>query len=152
MTILGGQHWYYGNEETQVWVSRAQLHDLVWSSPMRVLAPELGISDSGLAKLMRQHGIRLPERGYWNKLHAGKAVKRTPLPARHPGEAMLLRADLPRVFPPVAIRVPPSQGRTRMKRKRFTEEQIIGVLRDDDLRATIIEVGNDVVAVKGLRR
>jgi hypothetical protein len=57
---------------------------------MRQLAAELGLSDSGLAKALRLHGIPLPQPGYWNKLQAGKPVRRTPLTARKPGQDNLL--------------------------------------------------------------
>lgn len=47
---------------------------------MTHLAKELGISDVGLAKTCRRHGVPVPPRGYWAQLAAGKALPKTPLP------------------------------------------------------------------------
>ena len=44
------------------------------------LAPELGLSDVGLAKLCRRWDVPVPERGYWAKRQAGKTVSRQELP------------------------------------------------------------------------
>lgn len=69
-------------------ISRDQLYELVWSQPMQHLAQEVGVSDVGLAKTCRRHGIPLPPRGYWAKVQAGKAVYRPALPARDLGQNM----------------------------------------------------------------
>lgn len=61
-------------------LKRTALHALVWSKPMTHLAKELGISDVGLAKTCRRHGVPVPPRGYWAQLAAGKALPKTPLP------------------------------------------------------------------------
>ena len=66
-------------------LSREQLYELVWSMPMQRIAKEVGISDVAIAKHCRNLGIPVPRRGYWNKLHAGKTVARTPLPPRDLG-------------------------------------------------------------------
>ena len=54
-------------------ISRRDLYNRVWSTPMSKLARELDISDVGLAKACRRHNIPRPARGYWAKLAAGKA-------------------------------------------------------------------------------
>jgi len=61
---------------------REQLYDLVWSEPMQRLAKQIGISDVAVAKHCRKLGVPVPERGYWNKLQAGKSVTKTALPER----------------------------------------------------------------------
>lgn len=63
-------------------LTREQLYDLVWSEAMQKLSKQIGISDVALAKICRKVGIPIPERGYWNRLHAGKKVQGTPLPPR----------------------------------------------------------------------
>lgn len=63
-------------------LTREQLYDLVWSEPMQHLAKQIGISDVAIAKHCRKLGIPVPERGYWNKLQAGKPVTKTTLPDR----------------------------------------------------------------------
>lgn len=60
--------------------TRSELYDLVWSKPLRTLAQELGISDVGLKKVCRRHGIPTPPQGYWNKKAAGHKVRQMPLP------------------------------------------------------------------------
>ena len=62
--------------------SRQAFFDLMWSKPIKDIAPDFGISDVALAKFCRKHEIPLPGRGYWAKLHAGKPVMAFALPAR----------------------------------------------------------------------
>jgi hypothetical protein len=66
-------------------LTREQFYDLVWSEPKKRLSQQVGISDVAISKHCRKAGIPVPERGYWNKLHAGKLVKKTPLPERDLG-------------------------------------------------------------------
>lgn len=73
----------YGPEEATMigkTMTRKELYDLVWATPMRTLAPEFHLSDVGLAKLCRRHAIPLPERGYWAKKEHGKKVSQPSLP------------------------------------------------------------------------
>lgn len=65
--------------------TRKQLHDLVWSGPMRDVSKKLGMSDNGLRKHCVKAFVPLPPQGHWNKLKAGHKVKITPLPPRPPG-------------------------------------------------------------------
>jgi hypothetical protein len=62
--------------------SREELFDLVWSNPIKDVAPTFGVSDVAVAKACKKAAIPLPGRGYWAKLKAGQACRRTPLPAR----------------------------------------------------------------------
>lgn len=45
---------------TSVELTRKQLYDRVWKTPMRTLAKEFGLSDVGLAKICRKHNIPRP--------------------------------------------------------------------------------------------
>lgn len=82
--------WY----STEILVTPDQLWDFAWSAPMRDLAAQVGLSDVGLKKLLRSHGIGPPPQGYWNKLRAGKPVPKRPrLPPRGPGESDRIRVD-----------------------------------------------------------
>lgn len=76
-------------------LTRAELYDLVWSTPMRTLAPQFHLSDVGLAKLCRRHGIPLPERGYWAKKEHGKKVSQPKLPAADAAAAETIRMYIP---------------------------------------------------------
>lgn len=58
-------------------LSRQELYDLVWSTPMQKLAESFGLSDVGLAKICDRHRVPTPPRGYWAKKEAGKPVKQT---------------------------------------------------------------------------
>jgi len=57
-------------------LTRRQLYDKVWTTPMRHLAKEYGISDVGLAKICKKHDIPRPGVGYWAKLEFGKEVEK----------------------------------------------------------------------------
>lgn len=65
--------------------TRQQLHDLVWSGPMREVAKKLGLSDNGLRKHCMKAFVPLPPQGHWNRVKAGQTIKTNPLPARPPG-------------------------------------------------------------------
>ncbi len=54
-------------------LTRKELYDRVWAEPMQTLSRELGLSDVGLAKICRRHGVPVPARGYWAKKRVGKA-------------------------------------------------------------------------------
>jgi hypothetical protein len=66
--------------DNQIRISREELYEKVWTSPLRKLAPEFGLSDVGLAKLCKRHAIPLPGLGYWTRVQFGKGPKRIPLP------------------------------------------------------------------------
>jgi hypothetical protein len=83
--------WYRHDD---VHVSPQGLIDFAWSAPMRDLAAKIGISDVGLKKLLKGHGIVTPPQGHWNRVHAGRPVPSPPQPrARRPGETGRLRVD-----------------------------------------------------------
>lgn len=73
-------------------MKRTQLYQMVWGKPMTKLGTELGISDVGLAKACRRHGIPVPPRGHWAKLAAGKPSPQIPLP--NPGKEEDVRLTL----------------------------------------------------------
>ena len=68
-------------------LTRQELYELVWKTPMRRLACQFGLSDVGLAKNCRRHAIPTPKPGYWAKKRHGKIVRRIPLP---PGDDALI--------------------------------------------------------------
>jgi hypothetical protein len=63
-------------------LTRRELYDLVWSTPMKALAADFKVSDVAVAKVCRKADIPVPGRGHWAKKEAGKPVARTPLPPR----------------------------------------------------------------------
>ncbi len=62
-------------------LTRQELYDRVWQTPMVKIAAEYGISGRGLAKLCERHGIPVPGRGHWAIKKAGYEVEPDPLPA-----------------------------------------------------------------------
>ena len=62
-------------------VSREELYEQVWTSPVSSVAAKYRMSDVGLAKACRRANIPLPERGYWAKIAAGHPVVRSVLAA-----------------------------------------------------------------------
>jgi hypothetical protein len=75
--VVGARH----PNESGMRLTREELFDRVWSSPVATLAKEWGLSGPGLKKLCRRLEVPVPPRGYWAKLKAGRAVRRSKLPA-----------------------------------------------------------------------
>jgi hypothetical protein len=68
-------------------VTRTQLFEEVWAEPVRTVATRYGITDVGLAKLLRRHRIPVPGRGHWQLVRAGRRPRRRPLPPLRVGES-----------------------------------------------------------------
>ncbi len=62
-------------------VTREELYDRVWSTPMRQVAAEFSVSDVGLAKICRRLDVPVPHRGYWARIKSGIKIPRPPLPS-----------------------------------------------------------------------
>lgn len=69
-------------------ITRKQLYDKVWSTPMTVLAKEYGLSDVGMAKLCRRHDIPRPPRGHWAKVKHGQKPPKAELPNQEKDETV----------------------------------------------------------------
>ena len=61
-------------------LSREQLYEQVWTSPMSKLAAQYGITGTGLAKICARLNVPCPPRGYWAKKAVGKKVVQYRLP------------------------------------------------------------------------
>jgi hypothetical protein len=61
-------------------ISRKDLYQKVWSTPLTQLAKIYKISDVGLRKKCIKNDIPLPKVGHWSKIQHGKKVKKTSLP------------------------------------------------------------------------
>lgn len=57
-------------------LTRAELHELVWSQPMTEIARQLGIRGQQVAKACDGAEIARPPAGYWQKVGYGKPVSR----------------------------------------------------------------------------
>jgi hypothetical protein len=58
---------------------RDKLYEEVWTEPVTRVAKRYSLSDVGLRKICQNLEVPLPPAGYWAKLAAGRAVKRSPL-------------------------------------------------------------------------
>ncbi|NIA70359.1 hypothetical protein HBA54_17270 [Pelagibius litoralis] len=66
-------------------MKRSELYELVWQTPMTKLSERFGMSDVGLRKICKKHGIPTPTLGYWAKRAHGKRVQQPPLPQAESG-------------------------------------------------------------------
>jgi hypothetical protein len=66
-------------------LSRKELYELVWSEPMKIVAPRFGISDVALKKACARAEIPTPGLGHWAKKAARKSTSRVALAERPPG-------------------------------------------------------------------
>src|SRR5258708_4353973 len=61
-------------------LTRRELYELVWSTPMIKLAPRFGMSDVALRKRCHNHEIPTPGAGYWAQIAAGQIPEKVDLP------------------------------------------------------------------------
>lgn len=89
-------------------VSREELYEQVWKTPMSRLAAEYGVSDVALAKTCRRMNVPKPGRGHWARLAAGERVRPVPLPQPRAGDELWTHVREPRPASPypAAPRVP----------------------------------------------
>ena len=82
-------------------ISRRELFEKVWTTPMRVLAKQWRRSDRGIAKACARAQVPVPPRGYWARVEAGQNVKQPKLPAfKGPREP---RIEVPRTTLPTSL-------------------------------------------------
>lgn len=53
-------------------LTRKDLYDMVWATPMITLAKKYSITDSGLRKVCKRMNIPLPKPGYWERMKVGR--------------------------------------------------------------------------------
>lgn len=98
-------------------VSREELYELVWSTPMTKVAAKFSVSGSYMARVCSVLNVPRPERGYWARLEFGKAPARPDLPEALPGDPLFWSqdGDLPasRVREVTATSAPPRPRQRR---------------------------------------
>ena len=85
-------------------ITRQQLYELVWSTPLSQLASRYGISDRGLAKICARLNIPVPGRGFWARKSAGKHVIQYNLPppdSDTPHDVLISPTEAKKLIPPV---------------------------------------------------
>jgi len=86
-------------------VTREELYERVWSTPINHLAAEYGVSGSYLARVCAALNVPRPPVGYWQKKAVGKDKPRPPFPAALPGGQLTWARDTP-IATPLARPVP----------------------------------------------
>jgi hypothetical protein len=66
----------------EIRLTREELYELVWRTPVHALARDYGLSDVGLAKICDRLGVPRPGRGHWARIAQGHDCPRPPLPRR----------------------------------------------------------------------
>lgn len=95
-------------------ITREELYELVWSTPMIKVAEKFDVSGSYLARVCTALRVPRPERGYWAKLAVGKAPERPTLPEPQPGDPIVWsRTD---EFPAPTVPKPRPASRPRVLR------------------------------------
>lgn len=87
--------------QSEVRLSREDLHALIWSEPMIRLAERFRITNFALSKICRDHAVPVPPVGYWQKLAYNKAPPKIPLPPAPDGisETIVISASAPKPKP-----------------------------------------------------
>ena len=67
-------------------LTREQLYELVWATPMLRLAETFGVSSSYMARVCTELRVPRPGPGYWTQLELGRAPDRPALPPARPGD------------------------------------------------------------------
>src|SRR5690349_11192148 len=115
-------------------LSRSDLYDRVWTTPLRTLAVQFGVSDVGLSKLCHRHEIPTPPRGYWVQKEFGKDDPRPSLPraAMAASEIVVIQSSPPKPVqsatpgsPPFEVAVP-----ERLARPHPLIRDTLSALRD----------------------
>jgi hypothetical protein len=76
-------------------LTRKDLYERVWATPVAKLAAEWGISGPGLKKACKRLGVPVPPRGYWARREAGHRPRRPRLSAAPPGASDTIIVTLP---------------------------------------------------------
>lgn len=80
-------------------ITRKQLFDLVWSKPLRDIAPTLNLSDVGLAKLCDRNNIPRPPQGHWVRLQYAKPINKPTLRSAGVGIAEVIQLQVGKQSP-----------------------------------------------------
>jgi hypothetical protein len=67
-------------------LTRVELYNMVWLTPMLTLSKKYSISDVGLRKMCKRMNIPVPKAGHWAKVRVGKPVRILKLPSDFSGD------------------------------------------------------------------
>ena len=74
-------------------MTREQLHDLVWSTPMTKIPRQAGVRDQHVASACDGAEVAHPGTGYWQKVERGKSVTRMALSNRRYAASDVITID-----------------------------------------------------------
>ena len=114
----------FGEDRKGTQVTRLDLYNQVWSTPMTKLAKEYEISDVALAKIYTKLTVPYPRRGYWRRKETGKTVKQLPLPPN--ADPTKQAVTIHRTIRPEAV-APLSEATAQRITAEQTQEQEIKV-------------------------
>lgn len=92
-------------------LTRLELYRKVCSAPLNKIAPELGISPTGLSAICKKHDVPFPGAGYWTRKAMALPAEPPPLPEA-PDDIIEIERPLPRP----QRQGPPPNPDTRKKR------------------------------------
>lgn len=136
-------------------ITRAELHRFVWEKPLRTVAKELGISDVGLSKICKRHGVPTPPQGHWTRVQFGKAVTKGELPRAVRGQAEEIKIAAGEANAPIEaakdVACPPNELPRReflLSRETQAEFRIITAENPKNLHPIAIRVQKALKAAK----
>lgn len=71
--------------DAELTITREELYERIWRSPVETVAKEIRISGVALATICRRLSVPRPPRGYWTRVRHGLEPERPPLPPLPPG-------------------------------------------------------------------
>ncbi len=78
-------------EQLEITLTREELFDAIWKTPMCHLCKTWNISVYRLSKICEQFDIPRPSADYWPLLRLNRAMERTPLPPVAPNQTSIIR-------------------------------------------------------------
>jgi hypothetical protein len=105
-------------------ISREELYELVWQTPLSKLGPQLAMNGPSLAALCRKRQIPTPPLGYWQKKAVGRAPDMPPLPSFELPQKTAPSVKLSRVGgrPPVSASVPSGEPESASELLPFADD------------------------------
>jgi hypothetical protein len=105
-------------------LEREALYRAIWSKPLRAVALDYGLSDTGLRKVCVALNVPMPPRGYWARKAAGQAVESVPLPETDGATTFVSRPQ---------SRTPDQEWRTAEDERWFAERIAFDVSQRETL-------------------
>jgi hypothetical protein len=109
------------DEPDAIQVTRQELYDQVWSTPVSRLCRTYGFSDVGLANICDDWDIPRPTRGYWAKKRNGKRVAKKKLKTIEEGNPVIFWY---KPGPPQEEKRPPTESQKQRALENRPENRI----------------------------